>query len=91
MITREQIEEILDETLEGDTPKDSAPIVVGKEECINRLIELIQNCSTPDVGGSFSSNDMHQAYKDGLNDYQFGDCFDINKSVFYGLENKYDG
>ena len=49
MITRKQIEEILDDTLEGDNPPDSAPTVVGKEECVNRLMELVKNCSIPDV------------------------------------------
>ena len=49
MITRKQIEEILDATLEGDNPIDSAPTVVGKEECVNRLMELLKNCSIHDV------------------------------------------
>jgi hypothetical protein len=49
MITRKQIEEILDDTLEGDNPIDSAPTVVGKEECVNRLMELVKNCSISDV------------------------------------------
>ena len=52
MITRKQIEEILYDTLEGDNPPDSAPTVVGKEECVNRLMELVKNCSIPDVSNS---------------------------------------
>jgi hypothetical protein len=52
MITRKQIEEILDDTLEGDNPPDSAPTVVGKEECVNRLMELVKNCSIPHVSVS---------------------------------------
>ena len=52
MITRKQIEEILDETLEGDNPVDSAPTVLGKEECANRLMELVKNCSIPVIGQS---------------------------------------
>ena len=57
MITRKQIEEILDDTLEGDNPPDSAPTVVGKQECVNRLMELVKNCSIPVVSKSVKLGD----------------------------------
>jgi hypothetical protein len=69
MITRKQIEEILDDTLEGDNPPDSAPTVVGKKECVNRLMELVKNCSIPDVRQQRELLLAYHKYLDSLNDH----------------------
>ena len=49
-----------------------------QQELLDDSERVVKNCSIPDVSGSFSVDQMHQAYIDGYNEGFPEPCFDIN-------------
>ena len=63
-LTKEILENIMDETLMGNNPPDSAPTVIGKEECIIRILELANSSSDiKNVSDGFKC-EAHDLYGD---------------------------